>query len=112
MKEDWRIGGYWLAANTEWAICPASSSIFFKCSFERRLSAYILHKSSVPEGRTANQPLRAQTFSPPMSAPLPGAFVSFAVIGSPASWSAASASGRSALSAFFCSALAGKSVRE
>jgi len=39
----------------------------------------------VPEGRAANQALRVQTFRPPMAAPLPGAAVSLAVIGSPAS---------------------------
>src|SRR3954447_10676634 len=40
---------------------------------------------SVPEGRAANQPLRLITFRPPIEAPLAGAFVSLATIGSPAS---------------------------
>ena len=40
---------------------------------------------SVPEGRAANQPLAVTTFRPPMGASLPGARVSLAVIGSPAS---------------------------
>ena len=40
---------------------------------------------SVPEGRAANQPLAVTTLRPPIGAPLPGAAVSLAVIGSPAS---------------------------
>ena len=39
----------------------------------------------MPEGRAANQPLAVATFKPPMAALLPGACVSLAVIGSPAS---------------------------
>ncbi|RYZ11782.1 MAG: hypothetical protein EOO24_05370 [Comamonadaceae bacterium] len=39
---------------------------------------------SVPEGRAANQPLSVTTLSPPMAAPLPGAWVSTCRIGSPA----------------------------
>jgi hypothetical protein len=31
--------------------------------------------SSVPDGRAANHPLAALTFTPPMGAPLPGALV-------------------------------------
>ena len=39
----------------------------------------------MPEGRAANQPFSATTLRPPISAPLPGARVSFATIRSPAS---------------------------
>ena len=46
----------------------------------------------MPEG-AANQPLPATTFNPPIGASLPGARVSFAVIGSPASSVAVTASG-------------------
>ena len=56
---------------------------------------------SVPDGRAANQPLAVTTFSPPMAASLPGARVSLAVIGSPASSLAVTASGDS----FFSSRL-------
>ena len=42
----------------------------------------------MPDGRAANQPDSVTTFRPPIGAPLPGAVVSIAVIGSPASWSA------------------------
>ena len=52
---------------------------------------------SVPEGRAANQPLSVTTFSPPIGAPLPGAEVSLAVIGSPARVSVATAVGRQLL---------------
>ena len=55
---------------------------------------------SVPEGRAANQPLVETTFSPPIGASFPGARVSFAVIGSPASSVAVTASGESFLSRF------------
>ena len=56
---------------------------------------------SVPDGRAANQPFAVQTFNPPMSALLPGARVSFAVMASPASVLAMTASGVSFLNAFF-----------
>ena len=55
----------------------------------------------MPEGRAANQPLAATTFNPPIGASLPGARVSFAVIGSPASSVAVTASGESFLRRFF-----------
>ena len=67
--------------------------------------------SSVPEGRAANQPLAATTFRPPMGASLPGAVVSLAVIGSPASSVAVTASGESFASRAFCSGVAGASMR-
>jgi hypothetical protein len=62
--------------------------------------------SSVPEGRAANQPLAATTFRPPIGASLPGAFVSLATIGSPASVGAVTASADSFSSLAFCSAVA------
>ena len=65
---------------------------------------------SVPEGRAANQPLVETTFSPPIGASFPGARVSFAVIGSPASSVAVTASGESFLSRFFCSGVAAASM--
>jgi hypothetical protein len=53
-------------------------------------------------GRTAaNQRLTETTFKPPIDALLPGARVSFAVIASPASSVAVTASGESFLSEFF-----------
>ena len=64
---------------------------------------------TVPEGR--NQPLVDTTFSPPIGASFPGARVSFAVIGSPASSVAVTASGESFLSRFFCSGVAAASMR-
>src|SRR5437899_1542755 len=88
-------------------IACASSTIFARCSGPRKLSAYSLYTSSVPDGRAANQPFAVVTFSPPIAAPLPGALVSFAVIGSPASPPAVTASGDSAFSFFFSSGLAG-----
>jgi hypothetical protein len=45
------------------------------------------------QGRAANQPLRGTTFNPPIGASLPGALVNSAVIGSPASVDAVTASG-------------------
>jgi hypothetical protein len=66
---------------------------------------------SVPEGRAANQPLAATTFSPPIGASLPGARVSLLVIGSPASVAAVTASGESFSSLAFCSGVAGASMR-
>ena len=50
---------------------------------------------SVPEGRAANHPLAAVTFSPPMGASSPGARVSLALIGAPAISEARMASGDS-----------------
>ena len=67
--------------------------------------------SSVPEGRAANQPLAVVTLRPPIGAPLPGARVSLAVIGSPASVDAATSSGDSSASRAFCSGVAGASMR-
>ena len=66
---------------------------------------------SVPEGRAANQPLVETTFNPPMGALLPRARVSFAVIGSPASSVAVTASGESFLRRLFCSGVAEASIR-
>ena len=66
---------------------------------------------SVPEGRAANQPFAATTFSPPMAALLPGARVSFAVIGSPASVDSLTASGASFCKRDFCSGVAAASMR-
>ena len=57
---------------------------------------------SVPDGRAANQPLAATTFRPPIGALLPGARVSLAVIGSPASFDSLTASGDSFCSRAFC----------
>ena len=65
----------------------------------------------MPEGRAANQPFSVTTLSPPIGASLPGAFVSRATIGSPASVSAFTASGESLPSAAFCSRVAGASIR-
>ena len=66
---------------------------------------------SVPEGRAANQPLAVTTFKPPIGALLPGALVSLAMIGSPASCDAVTASGDSFASLAFCSGVAGASMR-
>jgi len=65
---------------------------------------------SVPEGRAANQPLVAVTFSPPMAALFPGARVSFAVIGSPASVASLTASGESFSSLAFSSGVDAASI--
>ena len=61
-------------------------------------------------GRAANQPLPATTLDPPIGTSLPGARVSFAVIGSPASSVAVTASGESFLRRSFCSGVAGASM--
>ena len=66
---------------------------------------------SVPEGRAANQPLRVTTLSPPIGASLPGARVSFEMIGSPASSVALTASGESFASRAFCAGVAAASRR-
>ena len=65
----------------------------------------------MPDGRAANQPLAAVTFSPPIGALLPGAVVSFARIGSPARLDADTASGESFSRRAFCSGVAGASMR-
>ena len=66
---------------------------------------------SVPDGRAANQPVRATTFSPPIGAALPGALVSLAVIASPASCVASTASGESFPSLAFSAGVAEASMR-
>ena len=66
---------------------------------------------SVPDGRAANQPFSVTTFKPPMAASLPGARVSLAVIGSPASVAAVTASGDSFPSRAFCAGVAAASMR-
>jgi hypothetical protein len=66
---------------------------------------------SVPEGRAANQPFSATTFRPPIGAPFPGARVSLAVTGSPASVVAETDSGESFWSRAFSSGVAGASTR-
>ena len=66
---------------------------------------------SVPDGRAANHPLRATTLSPPMEAPLPGARVSLASMGSPARLSSFTASGESFESRAFSSGVAAASMR-
>ena len=65
----------------------------------------------MPDGRAANHAFFVVTFSPPIAAPLPGAFVSFAVICSPARVSASTWAGESFFRAAFCSRLAGASMR-
>ena len=66
---------------------------------------------SVPDGRAANQPRAVVTLSPPIAAPLPGAVVSLASIGSPASVAAATDAGESFASRAFCSGVAAASMR-
>jgi len=66
---------------------------------------------SVPEGRAANQPLAVTTFKPPIGALFPGAWVSLALIGSPARVDAFTASDDNSRSFAFCSAVAGASMR-
>ena len=65
----------------------------------------------MPDGRAANQPEAATTLSPPIGSPLPGAVVSAATIGSPASSLAATCDGDSRASAAFCSRVAAVSTR-
>ena len=65
----------------------------------------------MPDGRAANQPFSVVTLSPPRAAPLPGASVSVAVIGSPASSVAVTCDGDSYASTAFCSRVAGASTR-
>ena len=65
----------------------------------------------MPDGRAANQAFSVVTLRPPIGASLPGAVVSFAVIGSPASSVAVTASGESLPSAAFSSRVAGASIR-
>ena len=59
----------------------------------------------------ANQPCSVVTLSPPIGAPLPGAAVRIAVIGSPASVVAVTASGESFARTAFCAGVAGASIR-
>jgi hypothetical protein len=66
---------------------------------------------SVPDGRAANHPPAVTTFNPPIGASLPGARVSFPVIGSPASPDALIASGDSRCSRACWSGVAGASMR-
>ena len=65
----------------------------------------------MPEGRAANHAFSVVTLSPPIAAPLPGASVSLAVMGSPARVSAVTCSAESFFSAAFCSRFAGASMR-
>ena len=65
----------------------------------------------MPDGRAANHAFSVVTLSPPIGASLPGAFVSFAVIGSPASSVAVTCSGESLPSVAFSSSVAGASTR-
>ena len=77
-----------------------------------KLSAkIILYMCSVPEGRAANELPAATTFRLPMGALSPGARVSLAVIGSPASVDALTAWGKSLARWAFCSGVAGASMR-
>ena len=63
----------------------------------------------MPDGLAANHADSVVTLSPPIAAPLPGASVSLAVIGSPASSVAETAEGSRPASFFFCSRSAGAS---
>ncbi|KAF5046487.1 hypothetical protein DSECCO2_470260 [anaerobic digester metagenome] len=63
--------------------------------------------SSVPEGRAANQPFCVTTLRPPMAAPLPGAWVILARMGSPASCAEVTRSGVSDERTFFWAMFAG-----
>src|SRR2546427_10107479 len=65
---------------------------------------------SVPDGRAANHPFAVTIFSPPIAALLPGALVSLAVMGSPASFSSLTASRDSFCRRVFCSDVAGAIV--
>jgi len=65
----------------------------------------------VPDGRAANQPLRAMIFTPPIGASMPRARVSLAVMVSPASCDSRTDSGESFSSRAFCSGVAGASMR-
>ena len=56
----------------------------------------------MPEGRAANHASAVVTLRPPIAAPLPGASVSLAVIGSPARVSAVTCSGDSFFRMAFC----------
>ena len=66
---------------------------------------------SVPDGRAANHPLAVTIFRPPIGALLPGAVVSLAVIGSPASVCSYTSEGESFFSRAFCAGVAGASIR-
>ncbi len=66
---------------------------------------------SVPDGRAANHPSAVVTLRPPIAAPLPGARVRVATIGSPASVGVRTASAERLASFFFSSGVAGASTR-
>src|SRR5215469_5577422 len=66
---------------------------------------------SVPEGRAANQPLAAETLTPPRGAPFAGAAVRICSIFSPASSVDCTCCADSFDSSFFCSGVAGASRR-
>ena len=95
------------AATSAWASSISRS----RWSSPRKLSAYTLVTFSVPDGRAANQPNSVVTLRPPMGAPLPGALVRIAVIGSPARSVAVTSAGESRARAAFCSGVAGASIR-
>ena len=65
----------------------------------------------MPDGRAANQPPSVTTFSPPIGAPLPGASVSRAMIGSPASSDAVTSLAESLPSFAFASGVVATSMR-
>ena len=67
--------------------------------------------SSVPDGGRANQPEAVTILSPPSDAPLPGAFDSRAVMGSPARVVASTSLGENDLIRARAAALAGSSSR-
>ncbi len=63
------------------------------------------------EGRAQNQPSPVTTLTPPIAAPLPGATLRTAVMGSPASVSVPSWACDRFFSTAFCSRVAGASMR-
>ena len=67
--------------------------------------------SSVPDGRAANHPWAVTTLTPPIATLLPGARVTEARMGLPASSLAVIISGESLARAAFCSGVAGESMR-
>lgn len=92
-------------------IFRAPVRIASRCSSLRKLSAYSLYMSSVPDGRTANQPFSVDIFSPPIGALLAGAWVNLDVIGSPARSPATMVSGVRELIAAFSACVAAASIR-
>ena len=66
--------------------------------------------SSVPEGRAANHPVAADTFTPPSGAWFPGASLMMLVTSSPASSVHCTSCAERAASRFFCAAVAGAST--